>query len=93
MYVAVIRIELHLPYAASLKDKRQVLNRIKDRMRNAHAAVSEVDHADLWQRAALGVAVVTGSPDGLHTMLNELRSIVDRQDTVQVLEWSVQHYE
>jgi uncharacterized protein YlxP (DUF503 family) len=93
MFVAVIRVELHLPYAASLKDKRQVLNRIKDRMRNAHAAVAEIDHADLWQRAALGVAVVTGSAAGLTTTLDDLRAIVARQDQVAILDWTVRHYE
>jgi hypothetical protein len=93
MYVAVIRAELHLPLAASLKDKRQVLNRLKDRMRNLHAAVAEVDHADLWQRASLGVAVVTGSAEGLGTLLSDLRDIVERQHDVTVLDWSVRHYE
>jgi hypothetical protein len=93
VFVAIIRAELHLPFAASLKDKRQVLNRLKDRMRNLHAAVAEVDHADLWQRAALGIAVVTGSADRLGSMLEELRAIVDQHHDVTVLDWSVRHYE
>jgi len=93
MYVAVVRAELHLPFAASLKDKRQVLNRVKDRMRNLHAAVAEVDYADLWQRAALGIAVVTGSADQLGSLLNELRAIVDHVHEVSVLDWTVRHYE
>ena len=93
MYVAVVQAELHLPLARSLKDKRQVLNRLKDRMRNLHAAVAEVDHADLWQRAALGMAVVSGNAEGLTTVLSDLRAIVDRQHDVTVLDWIVRHYE
>lgn len=93
MYVAVIKADLHLPQARSLKDKRQVLNRIKDRLRATHAAVAEVDHADLWQRATLGIAVITGEQAGLTDTLLSLREIVERQVEVVVLDWSVRHYE
>ena len=93
MYVAVVRAELHLPHAQSLKDKRQVLNRIKDRLRATHAAVAEVDHTELWQRATLGMAVVTSDPSGLTEILQSLRDIVERQVEVVVLDWSVQHHE
>ena len=93
MYVAVIRTELHLPHAQSLKDKRQVMNRLKDRLRATHAAVAEIDHADLWQRAALGLAVVTGEPGGLNEMLQTLRDIVERQPEIVVLDWIVRHHE
>lgn len=93
MYVAVVRAELHLPHAQSLKDKRQVLNRLKDRLRATHAAVAEVDHADLWQRATIGIAVVTGAPGALGEMLQSLRDIVERQPEIVVLDWNVRHHE
>ncbi len=93
MYVASIRVELHLPYAASLKDKRQILTRLKERLRAAHASVAEVDHAELWQRTALGLAVVTSSADRLTDALNALRDIVERQDEIIVLDWRIAHHE
>jgi uncharacterized protein YlxP (DUF503 family) len=93
MYVATVRAELHLPHAQSLKDKRQVLNRLKDRLRATHAAVAEVDHADLWQRATIGMAIVTGEPSGLNEMLQSLRDIVERQPELVVLDWNVRHHE
>ncbi|MGH7725550.1 MAG: DUF503 domain-containing protein [Candidatus Eiseniibacteriota bacterium] len=93
MYVASIRVELHLPYAASLKDKRQILTRLKERLRAAHASVAEVDHADLWQRTALGLAVVTSSSERLTETLSSLREIVDRQEEIVVLDWHISHHE
>ena len=94
MFVGIVRVELHLPGAASLKDKRAVVRALKDRIRSrTAAAVAEVDHADLWQRASLGVAIVTGSAEGLGTLLSDLRDIVERQHDVTVLDWSVRHYE
>jgi uncharacterized protein YlxP (DUF503 family) len=93
VYVASVRVELHLPYSHSLKEKRAVLKSIKDRMRNTGAAVAEVDHLELWQRAALGMAVVAGEAEVLGGRLAALRDIVERQDEVQVLDWIEAHHE
>ena len=58
-YVAILTAELHFPEAASLKAKRQFVRSAKDNLRNRFgAAVAEVDHHDLWQRATLTVACV-----------------------------------
>ena len=61
-YVAILTAELHFPEAASLKAKRQYVRSAKDNLRNRFgAAVAEVDHHDLWQRATLTVACVSRS--------------------------------
>jgi uncharacterized protein len=58
-FVAILTVELHFPEAASLKGKRHYVRSAKDNLRNRFgAAVAEVDHHDLWQRAALTVACV-----------------------------------
>ena len=63
MTVALLSLELFLPMSQSLKDKRMVVRRIKDRLKPMNVAVSEVAHQDLWQRAGLAVVTV-GSSDG-----------------------------
>ena len=94
MYVASVRAELFLPFSHTLKEKRALLNRIKDRMRNSGASVAEVDHHDLWQRAALGVAVVSGEAEALAGRLSTLRDIAESQaPEVQVVDWIVSHHE
>lgn len=61
-FVSILVAELHFPEAASLKGKRQYVRSAKDNLRNKFgAAVSEVDHHDLWQRATLTVACVARS--------------------------------
>jgi hypothetical protein len=63
MVVALLKIELYLPMSQSLKDKRMVLRRVKDRLGALNVAVAEVAHQDLWQRAGLGVATVASSDE------------------------------
>jgi hypothetical protein len=58
-FVAILTAELHFPEAGSLKGKRRHVRSAKDNLRNRFgAAVAEVDHHDLWQRATLTVACV-----------------------------------
>jgi len=62
--IALLTLDLHIPDAHSLKDKRMIVRRLKDRLRsNFNVSVSEVDHQDLWQRSQISVVTV-GSSDG-----------------------------
>jgi uncharacterized protein YlxP (DUF503 family) len=91
MFVGIARIELHVPAARSLKDKRQVVRSLKDRIRERfHAAVAEVDHQDLWQRAALGVAVVSGEQGHALEQLQAVRRLVESTPGAELLDWQEQ---
>jgi hypothetical protein len=63
MVVALLSIELFLPGSRSLKDKRMVLRRLKDRLVKFNVAVAEVAHHDLWQRAGLGLVTISTADD------------------------------
>jgi uncharacterized protein len=64
-FVAILTVELHFPEAGSLKAKRHHLRSARDQLRNRFgAAVAEVDHHGLWQRATLTVACVARDASG-----------------------------
>lgn len=67
MTVGVFTFEIHLPDSRSLKDRRQVVRRLKDRLRSRHnVSVVEVEeHSQLWQRAGLVVVSVASRRDAL----------------------------
>jgi uncharacterized protein YlxP (DUF503 family) len=68
-FVAILTVELHFPEASSLKGKRHFVRSAKDNLRNRFgAAVAEVDHHDLWQRATLGVALVARSASDIEQL-------------------------
>jgi uncharacterized protein YlxP (DUF503 family) len=57
--IALLTLDVHVPHAQSLKDKRMVVRRLKDRLRSKfNVAVSEVDHQELWQRTRISVVTV-----------------------------------
>ena len=91
MFVGIVRVELHIPASRSLKDKRSVVRGLKDRIRTrVHAAVAEVDHQDLWQRAALGVAVVSGERRQVDEQLQSVRQLVQSTPGAELLDWQEQ---
>ena len=77
MIVGLMTVELHIGGATTLKEKRRVLKSIIDRVRSKYnASIAEVDHQDLWQRATLGVAVVSNETSHVSQMLDTIiRSI------------------
>ena len=80
MVVALLRIELHIPGAQSLKDKRMVTRRLKDRLKPFNVGVAETDHQDLWQRADPGV--VTVATDDRHAE-QILQSVIDEIERLE----------
>ena len=77
MHVACCELELHLPDVHSLKEKRAVLRPILEGARRRFAvAAAEVDHQDLWQRATLGMAAVSGSARHAQEVLDAVERFV-----------------
>jgi uncharacterized protein YlxP (DUF503 family) len=65
MPIGLLTLEILISEAQSLKDKRQVLRSLKDRLRaHFNVAVAELEHQELWQRSKVGVVSISG--DGKH---------------------------
>jgi hypothetical protein len=59
--IGVLTLEIRLEYSHSLKDKRHVVQGLKDRLRRKYnVAVAEIDYQDLWQRALIVAVTVSG---------------------------------
>ncbi len=59
--IGVLTLEMRLDHSHSLKDKRQVVKSLKDRLRHKHnVAVAEIDCQELWQRAVVAAVTVSG---------------------------------
>lgn len=78
MFIAVGRLVLQIPESGSLKDKRQVIRKVTDRLRaRFNASVAEVGDQDRWQQAVLGVSVVSGDRRHADEQLEKILHAVD----------------
>lgn len=91
MVVGVCTIELFIPDSQSLKDKRQVLHSLKDRLRGKfNLSVAEVDGQDLWQKAVLALACVANEGSHVNQVLEQALNLVKSMPVIEVVRTHVE---
>ena len=79
MPIGLLTLEIHIPDAKSLKDKRQVLRSLKEKLRGQfNVAVAELEHQDTWQRSVVGVVTISNEEHHVEEMLQKVLSESDR---------------
>ena len=79
MPIAQLTLELRIEAAHSLKDRRQVVRSLKDRLRRSfNVSVAELDAGDLWNSATIGVAAISSSRSYLEGQMREVERAATR---------------
>jgi uncharacterized protein YlxP (DUF503 family) len=87
MVVGVCRITLMVPESHSLKDKRSVLRRIKDRTKlKFNVAIAEVGDQDAWQSAQLGFAVVANERGFVESRVDKIARFIEELAIAKVID-------
>lgn len=91
MIVGCCTVELFISESRSLKDKRQVLLSLKDRLRGKfNLSVAEVDGQDLWQKAVLGMACVANEGSHVNQVLEQALNLIRSVPSVEVVQTHVE---
>lgn len=81
MVVGVLRLVFHVPHARSLKDKRRVVRKFRDRVRaRFDVSIAEVAEQDKLQRAVFGVSVVSGDAAVCDSVLEQVAHVAATQE-------------
>lgn len=84
-------MELLIPGARSLKDKRRVVKSLKQLLHNRfNCSVAETDYLDLWGRAQLTVCVVSSESRHANTQLNEIARFASSKDGAELLDYRIE---
>jgi uncharacterized protein len=79
MPVGLLTLELHIAEAQSLKDKRQVLRSLKERLRaHFNVAVAELDFEEVWQRSVIGVVTLSNEEQHVEESLQKVLAEADK---------------
>lgn len=71
--ICSLTLELRIEHAQSLKDKRQVVRSVKDRLRGSfNVSVAELDPSSLWNQATIGVVAISHSRDYLDGLMKNV---------------------
>jgi uncharacterized protein YlxP (DUF503 family) len=79
MPIAHLTLELRIENAQSLKDRRQVLRSLKDRLRSGfNVSVAELNPSELWQSATLGIVAISSSRHYLEGLMKQVEAAATR---------------
>lgn len=93
MIVGVCTIDLRIRDSRSLKTKRQIIKSITSRVKNNfNVAIAEVDYQDKWQRALLGIAVVSTAMDHANGTLNKVVNFVESMYLAELLDYHIEFW-
>lgn len=92
MQVLICSVEIFMPGVGSLKGKRQIVKSIIERIRSrVNASVAETGYQDTWQRAVIGVAMVSAGRGMLEKQVNLIRNIIDDCGEVETIEFLTEY--
>jgi hypothetical protein len=81
------RLELDLPYASSLKDKRQTIRSLRDRLRKKNVSVVESGNRDFLQRSTIEIALAAVSQGAAEEKREEVRRFLLNYEELMVADW------
>jgi uncharacterized protein YlxP (DUF503 family) len=85
LFISLLTIELMIPWARSLKDKRSAVRGLKDRLRSRfNASVAEVAFQDKWQRATIVVCIVDSDRRQLESAMSRVRQLAEEAQDLQI---------
>lgn len=90
MLVGTLVVRLIVRESRSLKDKRQVVQSIKDRLRNSfNISIAEVEEQEDRQLITLGMAMVSNETQHLRTALSQIVNAVRSHPVAQLLDYEI----
>lgn len=93
MFVGVVELNFLIPGCRSLKEKRRVVNSLKQLLRNRYnCSVAETEYQDLWARAQLAVAVVAGESGHVREQLDNIIRFADTNAQAELVDHEIEMY-
>ena len=91
LFVSLLTIELLIPSARSLKDKRSAVRSLKDRLRSRfNASVAEIAYHDKWQRAVIAACILGNDKRHLESDMTRVRQLCEEAQEIQITDMHLQ---
>ena len=91
IHVGVLKIDFHISESSNLKEKRAVMRRLRDRVKNNfNVSIAEVDDHDKWQAASLGISCVSNDKKYIDGMLNKVTNFFERDRSIVITDHHIE---
>ncbi len=90
MVVGILQLEISIPDAMSLKDKRRVVLSLKDKIRHGHnVSIAEVGALDEHRRSVIGIAMVANDKPYVEGGLSKLVDLVRMTGNLSLIDYQM----
>ena len=87
------QIEIFIPGAQSLKDKRLVVQSLKDKVKKKfNVTIAELDGGSKWQRSLIGMAMVANDPGLIKNSFDKIIHILDQDERFEIIDQQFEFY-
>ena len=84
-HIVVLLVDLYIPSAQSLKERRMVLKSLKDKIRTKfNVSIAQLDTQDKWQTATLGIAMIGNDNRYLDSCMQNILSLIEHSNHVEI---------
>ncbi|MCA9320273.1 MAG: DUF503 domain-containing protein [Planctomycetes bacterium] len=91
MLIAAIQLELSIPWAMSLKDKRSAVKSLKEKIQSRfRASAAEVGDQDVWRSAVIGIAVVGNDVKFLQSVSQKIVNFAEEYPNTRLEDFTVE---
>ncbi len=88
MIVGLLELELRIPEAQSLKEKRMLMRSLRDRIRNKfNVSVAEVNGGDARRHGMIGVAHVSNDQKFSNRVLSKIVDLVENERGIELVDY------
>ncbi|RPH93961.1 DUF503 domain-containing protein [candidate division KSB1 bacterium] len=92
--LGLLTVELHFGESRSLKDRRRIMNSVKERIRQRfNVSVAEADFGDVWQRGGLIISGAAVTPAAVEQCFRSLLSFLEEDPRILVISPQIRYYE
>ncbi len=90
IHIGVLYVDLFIGESLSLKDKRMVLRRLKDKIRPSYnVSMAELDGHDKWQTAMLGFSMIGNDRSYIQSALQSILNLIDGYHAVEICDHQI----
>jgi len=91
--LGMMHLDLHVPQANSLKDKRKIVKGFKDRVASRfNVSVAEIDFQDRHRRALIAVAMVGSDRRQVESVLSRIAEMASGHRDMLVIDRSLEWF-
>jgi len=92
MVIGLITFEIYFPYVHSLKEKRKILSKLKDKIKlKFNVSIAELDFLDKWQRTKIGLVAINSQKLTIEKMLNRILKEIEENLEGELLNYKIDY--